>query len=140
MLQKKPLAGRKVEVTFRMPPMDDVVELFLSGDFNDWKVKDVPLTLESDGTWVGTLVLDAGKTYRYRFHDNQGNWHTDYEADSFVTNAYGTDDSVVDLTQAAKKSSPETKSVKKAAKKPATKGAKKAAKKTAAGRKPKAKR
>jgi len=105
MLQKKSLTGRKIEVTFRMPPLDDVVELFLSGDFNAWKVKDVPLSLDSDGTWVGKLVLDAGKSYRFRYHDNQGDWHTDYEADSVVTNAYGTDDSVVDLTKIEKKAS-----------------------------------
>ncbi len=139
MIQKKPLAGNKVEVTFRMPPMDDVVELYLSGDFNDWKVKDVPLTLESDGTWVGTLVLDAGKSYRYRYHDNQGNWHTDYEADSFVTNAYGTDDAVVDLTMVVKKA-PKAKAAKKAAKKAVKPKASSAAKKTPAVRRPKAKR
>ena len=43
MLQKKSLAGRKVEVTFRMPPLDDVVELYLCGDFNGWQVKGIPL-------------------------------------------------------------------------------------------------
>jgi hypothetical protein len=100
MLQKRPLAGRKVEVTFRMPPMDDVVELYLCGDFNAWHARDLPLTVESDGTWVGRLVLDAGKSYRFRYRDNQGCWHTDYEADGHVTNAFGGDDSVVDLTMA----------------------------------------
>ena len=50
MLEKKSLAGQKVEVTFRMPPMDDVVELYLCGDFNGWKVRGVPLVLEPDGT------------------------------------------------------------------------------------------
>ena len=59
MLQKKPLAGRKVEVTFRMPPLDDVVELCLCGEFNGWQVKGVPLVQETDGTWVATLVLDG---------------------------------------------------------------------------------
>ena len=101
MLHKKLLAGGKVEVTFRMPPMDDVVELYLCGDFNSWQVKGLPLNLESDGTWVGTLILEAGKSYRFRYHDNQGTWHTDYEADSCVTNEFGSDDSVVDLATVA---------------------------------------
>ena len=43
MLQKKPLGGGKVEVTFRMPPLDDVVELNLCGDFNGWHVKGEPM-------------------------------------------------------------------------------------------------
>jgi 1,4-alpha-glucan branching enzyme len=102
MLQKKLLAGRKVEVTFRMPPMDDVVELYLCGDFNGWQARGLPLSLESDGTWFGTLVLDAGKSYKFRYQDNQGNWHTDYEADSCVSNEFGSDDSVVDLTKPVK--------------------------------------
>jgi 1,4-alpha-glucan branching enzyme len=102
MLHKKVLAGGKVEVTFRMPPMDDVVELYLSGDFNAWHVKGLPLNLESDGTWVGKLILEAGKSYRFRYHDNQGTWHTDYEADRYVTNDFGSDDSVVDVIAVAK--------------------------------------
>lgn len=84
--------------------MDDVVELYLSGDFNAWHVKDLPLSLESDGTWVGKLVLEAGKTYRFRYHDNQGTWHTDYEADSCVKNDFGSDDSVIDLATSPMKS------------------------------------
>jgi 1,4-alpha-glucan branching enzyme len=105
MLQKKSLAGGKVEVTFRMPPMDDVVELYLCGDFNSWQVRGVPLRLESDGTWAAKLVLDAGKSYRFRYHDNQECWHTDYEADGVVKNDFGSDDSVVDLTTEGKKPS-----------------------------------
>ena len=98
MLHKKPLPEGKVEVTFRVPPMDDVVELYLCGDFNHWQVKGLPLALESDGTWVGRLVLDAGKSYRFRYHDNEEIWHTDYEADGVVKNDFGSEDSVVDLT------------------------------------------
>ena len=105
MLQKKGLTGRKVEVTFRMPPMDDVVELYLCGDFNGWQVKGIPLTLESDGTWVATLVLDEGKSYRFRYHDNQGRWLNDNEADAYVANDFGSDDSVLDLTMAAREPS-----------------------------------
>jgi 1,4-alpha-glucan branching enzyme len=98
MLQKTMREDGKVEVTFRMPPLDGVVELNLRGDFNGWAVKGVPLRLESDGTWVATLVLDAGKSYRFRYCDNQGTWHNDWEADAYLPNEFGSDDSVVDLT------------------------------------------
>ncbi len=98
MLQKRKREDGKVEVVFRMPPLDGVVELDLRGDFNGWAVKGVPLRLASDGTWVATLVLDSGKSYRFRYYDNQGNWHNDWEADAYVPNDYGSDDSVVDLT------------------------------------------
>jgi 1,4-alpha-glucan branching enzyme len=122
MLLKKPVAGRKVEVTFRMPPLDDVVELSLSGDFNNWNIKGVPLSQDTDGTWFATIVLDAGKSYRFRYCDNQGRWHNDWEADAYVPNEFGSEDSVLDLTAAKKPV---------AAKKPATTRSKTAAPKKA---------
>jgi 1,4-alpha-glucan branching enzyme len=137
MLQKKPLTGRKVEVTFRMPPMDDVVELYLCGDFNGWQVKGVPLSQESDGTWVATLVLDAGKSYRFRYSDNQGRWHNDWEADAYVPNDFGSEDSVLDLALpkkrgVAKKAAPK----KSAPNKAAPKGVKKPGRGQTSRRKP----
>jgi hypothetical protein len=136
MLQKKPLAGRKVHVTFRMPPLDDVVELYLCGEFNGWQLNGIPFTLESDGTWVAKLVLDAGKSYRFRYHDNQGRWLNDREADAYVSNDFGSEDSVLDLTTAAKKPS-KAKATKRAAK---AKGRSGTSKKTPGGRQAKAKR
>jgi 1,4-alpha-glucan branching enzyme len=123
MLLKKPIAGHKVEVTFRMPPMDDVVELYLCGDFNDWKVKGVPLSQDSDGTWFATVVLDAGKSYRFRYIDNQGRWTNDREADAHLPNDFGSEDSVVDLTHAGAplKAAEKRPAAKKTAKKPVPK-------------------
>jgi hypothetical protein len=114
MLQKKSLAGRKVEVTFRMPPMDDVVELYLCGDFSGWQVKGIPFILEKDGTWVARLELEAGKSYRFRYHDNQGRWMNDREADGYVPNDFGSEDSILDLMMDAGKP-PKAKAAKKAA-------------------------
>jgi len=141
MLQKKPLAGRKVEVTFRMPPLDNVVELYLCGDFNGWQVKGAPLSQESDGTWVAKLVLEAGKSYRFRYYDNQGLWHNDWEADAYVSNEFGSDDSVLDLTMAAKKSLKAHATQGAATKKAVTrKGNQSDSKKTHGGRRAKVKR
>jgi 1,4-alpha-glucan branching enzyme len=103
MLTKTILAGKNVEVKFRMPPIDDVVELNLCGDFNNWQTAGAPLVQEADGTWVATLVLEAGKRYRFRYLDNQGRWHNDREADAHVPNDFGSEDSIVDLTALGKK-------------------------------------
>jgi hypothetical protein len=62
MLEKTALNERDVRVTFRMPPLDGVVELYLSGDFNNWHTAGAPLSQEPDGSWVVTLVLQAGKS------------------------------------------------------------------------------
>jgi len=136
MLQKKPLGGRKVEVTFRMPPLDGVVELNLCGDFNQWRVEGEPLRQEPDGSWVARLVLEEGKSYRFRYFDNQGRWHNDWDADAYVPNAFGTEDSVVDLALAAVEPPEKTAPAKKPAsksKKPAAAPARKAAARRAPG-------
>ena len=95
---KNPIPGNRVAVTFRMPPLDGVVELFLCGDFNDWHTAGAPLELKPDGSWETTLELEAGRSYRFRYYDNQGRWHNDPEADSYVPNDFGSEDSVVDLS------------------------------------------
>jgi hypothetical protein len=97
MLVRNPVAGNLVAVTFRMPPLDGVVELFLCGDFNYWHTSGAPLRQLSDGSWETTLELEAGRSYRYRYYDNQGRWHNDWEADSYVPNDFGSEDSVVSL-------------------------------------------
>ncbi len=86
-----------------MPPLDGVVELYLSGEFNNWHTAGAPLSLEPDGSWVVTLILQAGKSYRFRYLDNQGRWHNDWDADAYVPNDFGTEDSVVDLVASVKK-------------------------------------
>jgi len=107
MLEKTPKSGKDVEVTFRMPPIEGVVELYLCGDFNNWHTSGAPFRQEPDGSWVVTLMLEAGKSYRFRYYDNQGRWHNDWEADAFVPNEFGTEDSVVDLAAPLKNVLPE---------------------------------
>jgi hypothetical protein len=97
MLTRTQLSGKEVEITFRMPPLEGVVELYLCGDFNDWHMASTPLVQEEDGSWAATLVLEAGKSYRFRYYDNQGRWHNDWEADAYLPNSFGTEDSIVDL-------------------------------------------
>ena len=107
MLEKTPRSGKDVEVTFRMPPIEGAVELYLCGDFNEWHKSGAPMRQEPDGSWVGTLVLESGKSYRFRYLDNQGRWHNDWEADAFVPNEFGSEDSVIDLAAPLKNVLPE---------------------------------
>jgi len=105
MLKKKRLSGNGVEVTFSMPPIDGAVELYLCGEFNKWHRSGAPLAQQPDGSWATTLILDGGRSYRFRYLDNQGRWHNDWEADAYVPNEFGSEDSVVDLFAFDKKMS-----------------------------------
>jgi 1,4-alpha-glucan branching enzyme len=101
MLRKEKAAGGKVKVTFSMPALDGVTALFLVGSFNDWNDTDTPLVCGADGGWSVALTLEAGWAHQYRFRDQDGGWHNDWAADSYVPNEFGSENSVVDLTDAA---------------------------------------
>jgi hypothetical protein len=95
MVSKNPLGGGRVEVTFRMPALEGVTGLSVSGEFNGWSATAAPLAREADGSWTATLVLEGGRSYRYRYCDGEGGWHNDWQADAYVPNDFGSDDSVV---------------------------------------------
>ena len=99
MLRKEKAAGGKVKVTFSMPALEGVTTLYLVGSFNDWHDTATPLVHGADGGWSLAITLDAGWAYQYRFRDQDGGWHNDWAADSYVPNEFGSENSVVDLTQ-----------------------------------------
>ena len=101
MLRKERAAGRKVKVTFSMPALEGVTALFLVGSFNDWNETSTPMVRGTDGGWSAALTLEEGWAYQYRFRDQDGAWHNDWAADSYVPNEFGTENSMVDLTDAA---------------------------------------
>jgi 1,4-alpha-glucan branching enzyme len=133
MLRKQNAAGGKVKVTFSRPPLEGVTGLFLVGSFNDWSDTGTPLVRGADGGWSVALTLDAGWAYQYRFRDQDGGWHNDWAADSYVPNEFGSENSVVDLTGAAAGPA-EPAAAKKTVLTPAPKPAEKPAKKSSACR------
>jgi 1,4-alpha-glucan branching enzyme len=98
MITKRKLGRGKVRVTFSMPPLDDVTQLCLVGDFNDWDSTRTPLKLGADGQWSTALSLDEGRDYQFRYLANGLEWHNDWAADSYQPNEHGSDNSVVSLT------------------------------------------
>ena len=48
-----------------------------------------------DGTWSLTLELESGRDYQYRFRTDNGIWHADPAAKSYVPNQEGAESSVV---------------------------------------------
>ena len=101
MLTKRKLGRGKVRVTFTMPKLEGVKQLFLVGDFNNWSVAETPMTRVDDETWSVALTLEAGRQYEFRYFADNQVWHNDWSADAYVTNAFGAENSVVNLEEAA---------------------------------------
>jgi len=67
-------------------------EVFLAGDFNNFDAKSIPM-IENKGVYEKTLMLKSGK-YGYKFVVD-GNWITDENAQEFVSDGFGGQNSIV---------------------------------------------
>ena len=85
--------AKTVQVVFSLPAEIDADEIALVGEFNDWK-PDTKLARNGDGGWQATISLAPG-AYRYRYLLDGGRWENAWDADEYVPNPYGDDDSVI---------------------------------------------
>jgi 1,4-alpha-glucan branching enzyme len=90
----------QVRVTFELPLDPWVERVNLVGEFNAWDTRSTPMTREgADAHWKVTVELEAGRCYRFRYLVDGEKWLNDWQADDYVENPYGSDDSVLDLTE-----------------------------------------
>jgi hypothetical protein len=86
-----------VQVTFELPACIWADRIFLVGDFNAWNESATPMHQDRDGVWRATIDLPYGSRCEFRYLID-GQWKTDYHADGFTANVYGSDNSVVEAT------------------------------------------
>jgi CHAD domain-containing protein len=87
-------------VTFTLPAAVRATHVAICGEWNDWSVGHDVMDRVGD-TFSRTIVLQAGRTYRFRYLLDGRRWENDRDADAYVPNGFGSDDSVVDLTAMA---------------------------------------
>jgi len=85
--------GRTCRVTFELPPQVQASQVVLLGEFTDWSA--VPLEERKDGRFSVTLSLEARRSYRYRFLVDGSRWENDWQADAYVANDFGGEDSLI---------------------------------------------
>lgn len=95
MVEKAKGRGKVVKVTFSLPSEVEADTACLVGDFNDWDENGLPMQQNSDGSFSVTLALEKGREYQFRYLVNGHQWHNDWQADSYVSNPFGGDNSVV---------------------------------------------
>ena len=84
-------------VTFNLPPQVEADTVSLCGDFNNWDKKIHPLKKRKDGRWSITISLKAGNVYRYKYLLDGKHWENDWNAEGYLSNSYGTEDSLITL-------------------------------------------
>lgn len=83
-----------VRIHFELPSCVWADHIAVVGDFNGWDPNATPMVQEQDGRWGATIDLPEGCRcdFRYLVDDH---WMTDYHADGFAVNVYGTVNSIV---------------------------------------------
>ena len=95
-MRVKPIVkSTTVDVPFSLPAEVHADRVFLCGEFNGWSTEDVQLQRSDDGAWQAIVALEPGRAYRYRYLLDGDRWENGWQADGYVPNPYGGDDSVV---------------------------------------------
>jgi 1,4-alpha-glucan branching enzyme len=97
-LKKQYLKKNRVcKVTFSLPKeaAGAATTVNLVGDFNDWNKDAVPMKRLKNGTFTATVTLEPNKEYHFRYFVDGQRWENDWNADKYVPNRHGTDDSVI---------------------------------------------
>jgi chromosome partitioning protein len=75
----------------------DAKEVYIAGEFNNWKLDENSRMEQTNGCWTKRLELNSGK-YRYRFVID-GNWSEDPANPLTQLNSYGTLDSLLEVNK-----------------------------------------
>lgn len=98
MIHKTVVSGcNMVRVTFELPSCIWADRIFVTGDFNEWTRSATPMRQGRDGVWRATVELASGQRFQFRYLID-GQWQTDWHADGFVVNSYGSENSLVDTS------------------------------------------
>jgi 1,4-alpha-glucan branching enzyme len=98
-LKKQVLKSKPVcKVTFRVSKelIGQAESVSLVGDFNDWNSAALPMSKLKTGEFTSQLTLEKEKSYEFRYLVDGQKWYNDPEADRFVTNSFGEENSVVE--------------------------------------------
>ena len=98
MLEREPdPKSGKVRVTFRLPAAAGATVAWVAGEWNDWSHLADQMDATADGTLECKVLLEPGRSYRFRYYLGDDKWENDWDADSYVDNEFGGADSVVTL-------------------------------------------
>jgi hypothetical protein len=96
---KKYLKNGICKVIFRLPKeaASEAREVAIVGDFNEWDQSKTFMTPLKNGDFNATLEIPAGREYRFRYLIDGTRWENDWQADKYLPNDFGCDDSILSL-------------------------------------------
>jgi len=89
--------GNRCRVWFYLPADVQAETAHLVGDFNQWDESATPMKKKKDGTFYIVLTLDTSHDYQFRYLLDGERWENDWQADAYVENPLGGENSVVSV-------------------------------------------
>ncbi len=89
--------GKTCRVWFYFPAEVEANTVHLVGDFNDWDRESDPMKEKKDGSFYTAVTLETGKSYQFRYLIDGETWENDWQADAYVPNEQGSENSVVEV-------------------------------------------
>ncbi len=89
--------GKACRVTFTLPKDVDAEQVHICSEFNDWSETSDPMKKLKDGRFKFAITLEAGRSYRFRYLLDNDRWMNDPEADGYVSNPFGSQNSVINI-------------------------------------------
>ena len=90
--------GRSMRVYFDLPPDVADRDVHVVGDFNDWDRTATPMQIHpKDGVWRAGVSFKPGTTIQFKYLVDGREWRNDEEADAYVPNEHGTENSLLRL-------------------------------------------
>ena len=85
------------KVTFSLPKEGggSASAAHVVGDFNDWNETAAPMKRLKNGNFTLTIALESNREYQFRYLLDGQRWENDWNADKYVPNDYGSENSVV---------------------------------------------
>jgi 1,4-alpha-glucan branching enzyme len=87
--------GNFCRVTFKLSADVEAKTAVLCGEFNEWDQKAHPMKQLKDGSFSVSLSVPAPQTYRFRYLLDGSRWENDWEADGYLPNEHGSEDSIL---------------------------------------------
>lgn len=88
-------SGNFCRITFELPAEMGATTASLCGEFNGWDKEATPMVPRKGGRLSVTLSLAANREYRFRYLIDGERWENDKDADAYVLNVFGSEDSVL---------------------------------------------
>lgn len=88
-------SGSICRVTFKYKNSEGAENAELVGEFNDWSLRKNPMKKLKDGSFSVTVSLKASNSYQFRYVLGGNIWVNDSEADGYIANTYGEENSVI---------------------------------------------